>query len=122
MTRRKGRRGSGRRRGEGGGGGRSGAREGRRARSRDRKTGWSELEANVVRALTESTRGPLKSKDIARVLSIPADDYRAFKRGLLEMQKKGTIYRVRGQRYALSSSIDLVTGPVSMTRDGPTSR
>ena len=64
------------------------------------------------------SRGPLKSKDLARALDIPAEDYRAFKRLLLEMQKKGTIYRVRSHRYAVSGSLDLVTGPISMTRDG----
>jgi ribonuclease R len=118
VSRRKGRGGSGRRRGERDGGGRSGRRAGRVRRSGGGQTGWSELEAKVVQILGESSRGPLKSKDLATALSISAEDERAFKQLLLGMQKKGTIYRVRGHRYALSSRIDLVTGPVSMTRDG----
>ena len=118
MTRRTGRGSSGRRRGGRGGGGRSGGRTGRGRRSREGETGWSELEAKVVETLGDSSRGPLKSKDLATLLSITPSDYRAFKQLLLSMEKKGTIYRVRGHRYALSSRIDLVTGSVSITRDG----
>ena len=114
MSRRGGRRGSGRR---GGGGSRGRGKGGRNGRGREKRAGLSGLQARIVQALSES-RGPLKSKELAQALSIPADEYRAFRRELMEMQRKGTVVKVRGQRYAASSRIDLVTGPLSTTRDG----
>ncbi len=125
MSRQGKRRGSGRRRGKQGGGGRSrdggsgGSRRGRRhGRSEDTHRGWGALETRIITALSESPHGPMKSKDLARDLSIPAGEYRDFRRLLAKMQKKGMILLVRGQRYAVSSRLDLVTGPLSTTRDG----
>lgn len=125
MSRQGKRRGSGRRRGKQGGGGPSrdggsgGSRRGRRhGRSEDTHRGWGALETRIITALSESPHGPMKSKDLARDLSIPAGEYRDFRRLLAKMQKKGMILLVRGQRYAVSSRLDLVTGPLSTTRDG----
>ncbi len=125
MSRQGKRRGSGRRRGKQGGGGRSrdggsgGSRRGRRhGRSEDTHRGWGALETRIITALSESPHGPMKSKDLARDLSIPAGEYRDFRCLLAKMQKKGMILLVRGQRYAVSSRLDLVTGPLSTTRDG----
>ncbi len=125
MSRRGKGRGSGRRRGERGGGGRSGdggsgrGRRGRqRGRSEEHHRSWGALETRIVTALTESSQGPLKGTDLARVLAIPAGEYRGFRRLLAKMQRKGTILLLRGQKYAVSSRLDLVTGPLSTTRDG----
>jgi len=60
----------------------------------------------------------MKTKELARALGVDAGDYRDFRRLLADLERSGTIYRVRGQRYAVSAKLDLVTGSVSVTRDG----
>lgn len=106
-----------RRAGGSGGGRRSGRASNRRSRKGRRRGAQGELESRIVTALSES-QGPLKSKDLARILSIPNDEYRDFRRLLQGLEQKGTVYRVRGHRYAVADIIDLVSGPVSITRDG----
>ena len=75
-------------------------------------------ERRVVEALAASDRGPLKTKELARELEIEATGYRAFRRLLTGLEAKGTIVRMKGHRYAVAASIDLVTGFVSITKDG----
>jgi len=72
----------------------------------------------VLDALAASDRGPLKTKELARTLEIEATAYRGFRHVLSDMERKGSIYRVKGHRYAVASSLDLVTGVVSVTRAG----
>jgi len=116
--------GRGRGRGKGSGPGRgrgSGRPSTRRAASasnpipseQDRK-----LSERVIAALNDSERGPLKTKELARALDIDAADYRNFRGFLVGMERAGTLYRVKGQRYAVASRLDLVTGSISVTRDG----
>jgi ribonuclease R len=75
-------------------------------------------EARVLEALEASTRGPLRAKEIARALSVPTADYRRFRRTLTGLERAGKIYRVKGHRYAVAGSLDLVVGSVSVTRSG----
>lgn len=89
----------------------------RRSNATPRAEGDS-VEARVLRALAGSRQGPLKTKQLARELDIDAADYRKFRRLLTEMEQKGRIVRVRGHRYAVAAALDLVTGSVSVTRDG----
>lgn len=76
------------------------------------------LERRVLDALTVSKRGPLKAKELARELRLPTSEYRAFRRVLAGLERSGKLYRVAGGRYAVTSQIDLVTGRLSVTRDG----
>ncbi|MDA0330116.1 MAG: ribonuclease R [Gemmatimonadetes bacterium] len=76
------------------------------------------LEARVLAALAGSDRGPLKTKELARALTIPAGDYRSFRRLLAGLEKSGKIYRTKGHRYAVAAKLDLVTGSLSITRNG----
>jgi ribonuclease R len=78
----------------------------------------AELERRVLDALERSDRGPLKTKDLARALDVPPGEYRRFRRLLTGLEQRGKIYRVKGHRYAVAASIDLVTGTLSVTRDG----
>lgn len=75
-------------------------------------------EGDVLRALGASRRGPLKPKELARALDVPTDEYRAFKRLLSGLERAGKVYRVKGNRYALPGSMDLVVGRASLTRNG----
>lgn len=76
------------------------------------------LEPRILKALADSRRGPLKPKDLARALGLPTDEYRSLKRVLAAMVTSGAIYRVKGNRFALPNSLDLVVGAISLTRNG----
>ncbi len=68
--------------------------------------------------LEQSSRGPLKPKEIARELDLPKQDYRDFKDLLRELEKKGGLYRVKGNRYAVPEKINLVVGRLRVTKKG----
>ncbi|MHB1194817.1 MAG: ribonuclease R [Longimicrobiales bacterium] len=78
----------------------------------------TELEAAVLEVLAASRRGPLKPKELARELRVATDDYRPFKDLLVGLERAGRIYRVKGNRYGLPGSMDLVVGRASLTRNG----
>ena len=75
-------------------------------------------EGKVLEVLAASTRGPLKSKEIACAAGIATSEYRRFKRLLTGLERAGKIYRVKGHRYALSGSLELSPGIVALTRAG----
>ncbi len=72
----------------------------------------------MLTALAGSERGPLKTKELARALEIPAAEYRRFRRLLTGLERAGKVYRVKGHRYAVAAKLDLVTGTLSVTRNG----
>lgn len=78
----------------------------------------SSLEAKVRSALRKSRKGPLKAKELAKSLDLPAGEYRDFKGLLRDMERAGAVYRVKGQRYALPEKINLLVGVLSVTRGG----
>jgi len=74
-------------------------------------------EHRILQALKESRRGPLRAKDLARILEVPGNEYRAF-RGLLRgMEREGALYRVKGNRYAVPEKINLRVGVLQVTRN-----
>ncbi len=72
----------------------------------------------IQAALDGSSRGPLKPKEIARVLNVPADGYRGLKALLRKLEQKGELYRVKGNRYAVPRRINLNVGVLQFTRAG----
>jgi ribonuclease R len=72
----------------------------------------------VLKALKASERGPLKVKDLSVALGVEPHRYRAFRNHLKQMERDGTIYRVKGNRYAVPSKINLVIGRLQTTRSG----
>jgi ribonuclease R len=76
------------------------------------------LEPRIRDALHKSKKGPLKAKELAQILQIPPPAYRKFRNLLRRLEKKGTVYRVKGQRYALPEKISLKVGILSVTRNG----
>jgi len=78
-----------------------------------------DLDAEAVRrVLLQSRRGPLKPKEIAKGLDLPDRHYPQLKRLLRTMERDGALYRIRGKRYAVPASIDLVVGTLDVTRAG----
>jgi ribonuclease R len=76
------------------------------------------LESRIRHVLRRSKKGPLKAKELARSLDIPGDEYRAFRDLLKSLERKGSIYRVKGQRFAIPEKINLLVGMLQITRDG----
>jgi len=108
--------GGGQKGGGGSGRGFQGGRSGKRGESR--APAMDEMTARIVSALADSDSGPLKTADLARVLEIPPQDQDDFHQKLQDLERKGTLYRVTGERYAVASKLDLVTGSISLTRNG----
>ncbi len=72
----------------------------------------------VLERLRASSRGPLKPKELARALDVPTHDYKRFKGLLGEMEGDGTLYRVKGGRYAVPEKINLTVGRLQVIRSG----
>ncbi|TVP42244.1 MAG: ribonuclease R [Gemmatimonadales bacterium] len=72
----------------------------------------------IREALNASDRGPLKAKDLARVLEVPPRLYRPFRERLRALEASGDLYRNRTQRYAVPSEIHLVVGKLQVVRSG----
>ena len=72
----------------------------------------------VIQALTQSKRGPLKAKELAKALGISSDGYHRIKRLLTSLEKKGEIQRVKRHRYVVSEAVGLEPGVIELTRAG----
>ncbi len=78
----------------------------------------SDLRSRILQALSGSGRGPLRPKELARVLRVPTEEYRRFRDTLRSLEREGRIYRVKGHRYGTPATMDLVAGALSLTRGG----
>jgi ribonuclease R len=66
---------------------------------------------------TEAGR-PLKARELAKALQVPADEYDAFREQLDRLEAEGVLYRVQRQRYAAPERINLQVGRIQTTRGG----
>ena len=74
--------------------------------------------AEILTAIRESGRGPLKPKELARELGVATKRYGALKHVLAGLEGDGRVYRVKGGRYAVPEKINLVVGRLSLIRSG----
>lgn len=72
----------------------------------------------IIRHLQTEARHPLKPKELARELRVPEADYVEFKDLLSRLVDEGVLYRVKGQRYALPTKLNLVVGQLQTIRSG----
>ena len=79
---------------------------------------WSNLETSVVCTLIDSSRRSLKAKELAKILEISEKEYPAFKKVVTDMEKRGIVHKVRGHRYAVPKSIELVRGVIEVAPKG----
>jgi len=73
---------------------------------------------DIRAALQASGTGPLKAKELARVLEVPTALYRPFREQLRSLEAAGDLYRNRSQRYAVPAEIHLVVGKLQVVRSG----
>ncbi len=78
----------------------------------------AELTRQVLDHLRLRSTRPLKPKEIARALKVPASQYRELKTLLREMVQRGDLYRVKRGRYAPPERINLVIGRFTASRRG----
>ena len=75
-------------------------------------------EADILTVLRRSRHGPMRARDIARALDVPPSEYRRFRRALSALVAAGRVYRVKGHRYAVPDTLDVVVGTLDVTRAG----
>jgi ribonuclease R len=73
---------------------------------------------HIVEYLRSSAGRPLKAKELANGLGVPAVDYAEFKALLERLEDEGVLYRVQRQRYAAPERINLVVGRLQTIRSG----
>ncbi|NLG60806.1 MAG: ribonuclease R [Candidatus Cloacimonetes bacterium] len=72
----------------------------------------------IVEYLRTEAGRPLKTKELARALGVSPGDYAEFRTLLQRMEDEGLLYRVRRQRYAAPTRINLVVGRFRSIRSG----
>ena len=64
----------------------------------------------ILDLFKERVHHPTSARELARLLRVPRDERVAFKRDLKRLAVSGQLVQVRGNRYALPDSEDLVAG------------
>ncbi len=65
---------------------------------------------DILTLFKERVHHPTSARELARLLRVPRDERVAFKRDLKRLVASGQLALVRGNRYALPESEDLVPG------------
>ncbi len=76
------------------------------------------LSERVLDFLRDEAGRPLKTKELARELGIPDEEYPALRTALRELEAEGLLYRGRKGRYSTPRNINLVVGRLQVTRAG----
>lgn len=72
----------------------------------------------IITFFERQARRPLAAGDILAAFHLNRKEYRAALRLLAAMAEEGTLVRLKGDRYSLPRQLNLVTGRVSVHRDG----
>jgi len=72
----------------------------------------------ILKKIQEKSNHPLLVPELLRILSIPREERRAFKKLLEELVEQGKLIRTRGHRYGLPQKMNLVIGRFKGHRDG----
>ena len=75
------------------------------------------LEKGIYEAFHRFNK-PLKPREIAKFLGIPAEEREALRAKLKEMAKAGKLVKLRGGKYALPEKMGLVVGKLCVYREG----
>lgn len=72
----------------------------------------------ITEYLRTAAGRPLKAKELARALDVPATEYADFRNRLDDLEEQGLVYRGKGQRYATPQNISLTVGVLRTIRSG----
>src|SRR5688500_15465646 len=78
----------------------------------------NELENQVVTLLGTKNYGPSNVPELLRSLELAPDRQQELQAALRELEKSGTIARIKGNRYVLPRQADLIAGRIRITRQG----
>lgn len=87
-------------------------------RSQKRRKGSEDYREHILKYLGRKSTRPLLARELTSALRIPKEDRRKFSRILSSLVQTGDIIRIKGQRYALPSKIQLVTGELKINTEG----
>ncbi|MBN2713826.1 MAG: ribonuclease R [Planctomycetes bacterium] len=77
-----------------------------------------DLSRLILEEMKKPTYSPSRTKELARSLGIPKNDYPAFRDFLKSMGGRKLITRGKGNRWALPGNEQRITGRISITRSG----
>lgn len=72
----------------------------------------------IVDFIREKSAHPMKIKELAKELAIPASQYGHFRKTVKDLIESGELVRLKRGRIGLASQMDVRVGPVSITRSG----
>ncbi|MBS10048.1 MAG: ribonuclease R [Gemmatimonadetes bacterium] len=72
----------------------------------------------VLAYLKETASRPLKVRELAKQMRVPDGEYRSFRRLVQELERDGSIVKLRNSRYAPVADRNLITGRLSVTSAG----
>jgi len=72
----------------------------------------------IIDLVREKSAHPMKIKELAKELAIPANQYRYFRKTVKDLLESGELVRLKRGRIGLASEMDIRVGPVSVTRSG----
>ena len=72
----------------------------------------------IIEFFEKNARHPLTPEEIARHLGVGRRDKKRLLAHLDELVERGILVQLKGRRYALPRKVNLVTGTISMHRDG----
>ena len=61
---------------------------------------------------------PMRISELAKALAIPPSDYRRFRKIVKQLLASGELVRLKRNRIGLAAEMDIVIGPISVTRSG----
>ncbi|WP_283401070.1 hypothetical protein [Desulfurobacterium pacificum] len=76
-----------------------------------------ELEAGIFEALQVLNK-PLKAREIAKFLKIPAEEREQLREKLKALAREGKLVKLKGAKYALPEKLNLVVGKLCVYREG----
>ncbi len=72
----------------------------------------------IVDFIREKSDRPMRTKELARALGIDQADYRRFREIIKELLDVGELVRLKRNRIGLAAELNIVIGPISVTRGG----
>ncbi len=77
------------------------------------------LEAQIIAYLEQMGKRPLKIRELAKSMKVPAAEYANFRRTVKELMRSGKVSRQRGGRLGgQKKAEELIVGTLSMTKSG----
>ncbi len=78
----------------------------------------AQTRAEILDFIREKSAHPMKLKELAKALAIPQDEYRDFRNTVKELLDSGELVKLKRGRIGVAREMDVVVGPIMITRGG----